>query len=148
MHRRRAARGTKTAPSAWSYAAATILPKIPDVLYRLLVARWEDGSIAFLTGMVFVLGYLTVLIVAARSHLWAFIVMVPLGPFAVGAVFWVLKEVIVLLGLAGGLLIGNLLAIAALPGLLIVILMRDLGEVREGFTELARLAKAAIAIRS
>ena len=75
-------------------AAVEMAPQLPGALFHVLAARLAEGGLAFMVGLTFVAGYITVLVFAFRQQLYVGLVSIVMGPLLVAAVFWVLQQAV------------------------------------------------------
>ena len=110
-------------------AAAVILPRLPDATIHMLRTRWRRGSLEFSLGLVFVIAYVTLMVVALRqedsTNIWMFAAVVVAGPYLIIGVFWLLQHA--LAGASAGTekFAAFMVSSFALPGCLLVCIKHD-----------------------
>lgn len=138
-------------PSRWAsvpfvnviVAAAEILPRLPDAVIYMLRERWGRGSLEFSLGLVFVLAYVTLLVVALRQesplNFWLFALAVVFGPYLMLGVFWLLQQALAGAAAETSKVAAILVSLIGLPGCLAVCIGHDfksavkvVGEIRRG----------------
>jgi hypothetical protein len=138
-------------PSRWAsvpyvgvvLAAGEILPRLPDAVIHMLRERWGRGSLEFSLGLVFVLAYITLMVVALRQegplNLWLFALAVVFGPYLMLGVFWLLQKALAGAAAETTKIAAIMVSAIGLPGCLAVCIGHDfksaakvVGEIRRG----------------
>jgi hypothetical protein len=110
-------------------AAVVILPRLPDATIHMLRTRWQRGSLEFSLGLVFVIAYVTLMVVALRqedsTNIWMFAAVVVGGPYLIIGVFWLLQHA--LAGASAGTekFAAFMVSSFALPGCLLICIKHD-----------------------
>jgi hypothetical protein len=147
-------RQTEPTPDRWSkweslpyvgvlIAAAEILPRLPDAVIHMLGERWDRGTLEFSLGLVFVLGYITLMVVALRqespANVWFFALAVVFGQYLMLGVFWLLQKALAGAAAETSKIAAIMVSAIGLPGCLALCIGHDfksaakvVGEIRRG----------------
>jgi hypothetical protein len=113
-------------------AAVVTLPRLPDATIHMLRERWTRGTLAFSLGLVFVVGYITMMVVALRSKgpakMWMFAFVVVAGPYLISGLFWLFQYALVGASLRAESLTAALAAGVGLPTCLAICINHDAGS--------------------
>jgi hypothetical protein len=124
------------------FAAAEILPRLPDAVIHMLRERWDRGSLEFSLGLVFVLGYVTLMVVALRqeipANLWWFALMVVFGQYLMLGVFWLLQKALAGAAAETSKIAAILVSVLGLPGCLAICIKHDAESVAKAVGEIRR----------
>ena len=111
--------------------AAATLPRLPDAFVYILQCRWRRGHLEFALGVLFVFAYITLMVVTLRrrtlANLIFFSLVVVLGPYLVGAVFWLLQHALVGAASEVTATVGFLTTTLGLPACLVICMKHDAG---------------------
>lgn len=123
-------------------AAAEILPRLPDGVIHMLRERWDRGSLEFSLGLVFVLGYITLMVVALRqegpANLWWFAIMVVFGQYLMLGVFWLLQKALAGAAAETSKIAAIMVSAIGLPGCLAVCIGHDFKSAAKVVGEIGR----------
>jgi hypothetical protein len=110
-------------------AAAGMVPRLPDATLHMLGKRLRRGHLEFSLGMLFILGYITVMVVALRQQgpvIWYFALAVVAGPWLVIGIFWILKHLLAGASYEAEKIATFFITAIGLPGCLMVCIHHDL----------------------
>jgi hypothetical protein len=117
--------------------AGVMLPRLPDALIQMLKERWSEGRLEFSLGVVFVLAYFALMVVALRSkssaNFWFFVLAVVYGPYLVIGVFWVLQQAFAGAAAGASALAAWLISAVGLPTCLLICVGHDAESVAKAF---------------
>ncbi|HXA57412.1 MAG TPA: hypothetical protein VNU84_08225 [Candidatus Acidoferrum sp.] len=116
-------------------AAAVTAPKIPDAAIKMLKHRWTEGSLQFSVGLVFLFGWVALVVLALRQQspenlLWLAAAIV-FGPYLLMGGFWLLQHIFDTTAAGIDAMAGYLISIIGLPGCILMCTAHDAKEVAE-----------------
>jgi hypothetical protein len=122
--------------------AVELLPRLPDAVIHMLGKRRGRGSLEFSLAVLFVVAYITTLVVALRqqspSNLYLFAFMLIVGPYLVLGVFWLFQYALAEASLGANKAAAALLTTFGLPGCLLICIRHDLRSLAKVAEEIHR----------
>ena len=113
-------------------AAVEIAPRFPDAAIHMLVIRWGEGPLPFWLGVLFVMVYITLMVVGVRQTwpggLMIFACVVVFGPWLTGALFWLVEHAAMAIDVQAAAFVAVLLPALGVPACLVICIGRDSHE--------------------